>query len=83
MKNDILTVSAIKNTESVKVGKDSIIWREKSSGSITRSFNVISGTTCKDISAEFAYGVLTLSVTRSKNEKAARGSNQFPSDKAF
>ena len=78
LKNDILTVSAIKNTESVKVGKDNIVWRERSSGSFTRSFNVISGTTRKDISAEFTDGVLTLSVTRSKGEKATRGSHQIP-----
>ena len=48
------------------------------SGSIRRSFNVVSGTTRKDISAEFADGVLTLSATRSKGEKVTRGSHQIP-----
>ena len=65
LENDILTVSEIKNTESVKIGKDNIIWRGRSSGSITRSFKVISGTTRKDISAEVNDGVLNFAVNRS------------------
>jgi len=78
LQNNILTVSATKNTESVKVGKDNIIWRERSSGSITRSFNVTPGTTQKDISAEFSDGVLTLSAPRDESKKSAKGSHRIP-----
>ena len=78
LQNGILTVSATKNTESVKAGKDNIIWRERSSGSITRSFNVTPGTTRKDISAEFCDGVLTLSTPRNKRKMTVKESQRVP-----
>ena len=71
LKDDILTVSASKNTESEKKEKGKVIWRERSSGSITRSFNVAAGTKPKDIKANFTDGELTLSVPRNNDDNAA------------
>jgi HSP20 family protein len=62
--NDVLTVSAKKNTESEKKKKGKVIYRERSSGSISRSFSVSPGTTQDDIDANFKDGVLTLSVPK-------------------
>lgn len=64
LENDILTVSASKDTESEKKEKGKVIWRERSSGSISRSFHVAPGTEQKDIKADFKDGVLTLTVPR-------------------
>lgn len=67
--DDILTVSARKNTESEKKDKGKVVWRERSSGAITRSFSVSPGTTEKDIKANFNDGVLTLTVPKKAGEK--------------
>lgn len=62
--DDVLTVSATKNTESEKKEKGKVVWRERSSGSISRSFSVSPGTSEKDIKASFDDGVLTLTVPK-------------------
>jgi len=69
--DDILTVSASKNTESTEQENGKVIWRERSSGAISRSFSVSPGTREKDIKARFQDGVLTLAVPK----KAAEESN--------
>ncbi len=71
--DDVLTVSATKNTESEKKEKGKVVWRERSSGSISRSFNVSPGLEEKDIKANFSDGVLTLNVPKSS---AATETNQ-------
>ncbi|NKB34025.1 MAG: Hsp20 family protein [Pseudomonadales bacterium] len=78
LQNDILTVSASKETEAEKKKKGKVIWKERSSGSISRSFNVTPGTTQQDISANFADGVLTLSVPKSKPSTEDPGSRRIP-----
>jgi HSP20 family protein len=77
LENDVLTVSASKNTESEKKEKGKVIWRERSSGSISRSFNVNPGTTQKDVKANFTDGVLTLAVPRRQPEKAKPSSQRI------
>ena len=77
LQNDVLTVSASKETESEKK-KGKVIWKERSSGSISRSFNVSPGTTQDDITANFADGVLTLSVPKLKPENADSGGSRIP-----
>ncbi len=76
--NDVLTVSARKETESEKKKKGKVIWKERSSGSISRSFNVSPGTTQDGISANFADGVLTLTVPKLKPAPKETGSNRIP-----
>lgn len=70
LEGDILTVSAQKNTESEKKEKGKVVWRERSSGAISRSFSVSPGTTEKDIRANFNDGVLTLTVPKQAEAKA-------------
>lgn len=60
--NGVLTVSASKKTEKEEKKKGKVIWRERSSGTISRSFSVDPETTEKDIKANFSDGVLTLEV---------------------
>lgn len=69
--NDVLTVSAKKNTESSKEDNGKVVWRERSSGSISRSFSVSPGTREKDIKASFNDGVLTLTVPKKQADKDA------------
>lgn len=69
LQNGVLTISASKKTESEKKEKGKVIWKERSSGSITRSFTVGSGVTEKDIKANFSDGVLTLEVPKKKDQK--------------
>lgn len=71
--NDILTVSASKKTESEKKDKGKVVWRERSSGSISRSFSVSPGTTEKDIKASFNDGVLVLTVPKQDTDKKPGG----------
>ena len=78
LQNDVLTISASKKTQSEEKENDKVIWRERSSGSISRSFSVSPGTTQDDIKANFADGVLTLSVPGVNAEKAAPKSNRIP-----
>lgn len=78
LQGNIFTVSATKDTESVKTGKDNIIWRETSSGSISHSFNVTPGTTQKDIRAEFSDSVLASSVPRNEKKTPVKRSHRTP-----
>lgn len=76
--NDILTISASKITESSKKEKGKVVWRERSSGSISRSFSVNPGTTEKDVSATFKDGVLQLTVPKVKALEKERPSKRIP-----
>jgi len=78
LQNDVLTVSASKNTESEQKEKGKVIWRERSSGSISRSFSVRPGTTQDDVSANFEDGVLTLTVPKLKEAVTEPKSNRIP-----
>ncbi len=78
LENEVLTVSASKNTESEKKEEGKIIYRERSSGSISRSFNVTPGTTQKDVKANFVDGVLTLAIPKHNGEPEAPKSHQIP-----
>ena len=64
LENDVLTVAASKHTESEEKAKGKVIYRERSSGSISRSFSVAPGTKQESIEASFSDGVLTLSVPK-------------------
>ena len=77
LENDVLTVAASKNTESEETKKGKVIYRERSSGMVSRSFNVAPGTTEADINANFADGVLTLSVPKSAPQPET-GSRRIP-----
>ena len=71
LSDGILTISATKNTEAEKKEKGRVVWRERSSGEITRSFSVPAGTNQKDIKAAFNDGVLTLTVARKNGEESS------------
>jgi HSP20 family protein len=64
LKNDILTITASKETETEKKKKGKVIRRERSSGTFTRSFTVHDGIRQEDIKASFEEGVLTLSIPK-------------------
>jgi len=74
----VLTISASKNTESEKKEKGKVIWKERSSGSITRSFTVGRAITEKDIKANFNDGVLTLEVPKTKDPNGKDSARQIP-----
>lgn len=59
----------------VKKGK--VVWRERSSGSINRSFTVYPGTTEKDIKANFSDGVLTIAVPKQMQESVTPTSHRI------
>lgn len=67
LQDEVLTISAMKHTETEKKEAGKIIWQERSTGSITRSFTVGPGLTEKDIKAHFDDGVLTLNVPKREN----------------
>jgi len=64
LRNDILTITASKETENEKKKKGKVIRRERSSGTFTRSFTVDDGVRQEDIEANFNDGVLTLSIPK-------------------
>ncbi len=64
LKNDVLTISASKQTESEKKKRGKVIRRERSSGSFSRSFSVQEGISQEDIKASFDAGVLTLIIPK-------------------
>ena len=68
LKNDILTISASKESESEKKKKGKVIRRERSSGTFSRSFTVHDGIRQEDIKASFDDGVLTLSIPKKGEE---------------
>lgn len=78
LQDGVLSISASKNTESEKKEKGRVIWKERSSGSITRSFTVGRGVTEKDIKANFNDGVLTLEVPKKKDAKELESARQIP-----
>lgn len=69
LNDGVLTVSATKSTETERKEKDKVIWKERSSGYISRSFMVGKGVQEKDINARFSDGVLTLTVPKKKAAK--------------
>lgn len=70
LKNDILTITANKETASEEKDKGKVIRRERTSGTFTRSFTVHDGIRQEDISASFNDGVLTLSIPKRGQEEA-------------
>lgn len=74
----VLTVSATKSTETEKKEKDKVIWKERSSGYISRSFMVGKNVQEKDINARFTDGVLTLTVPKKKEAKALGKITKIP-----
>ena len=70
LKNDILNISASKETESEEKKKGKVIRRERSSGSYSRSFSVHDGIKQEDIKANFNDGVLNLSIPKRTHEEA-------------
>ncbi|MEQ8313256.1 MAG: Hsp20/alpha crystallin family protein [Gammaproteobacteria bacterium] len=76
LENDVLTVAARKNTETEEKKKGKVIYRERSSGMISRSFSVAPGTTESDIEANFADGVLSLNVPKPPQEPEARATSK-------
>lgn len=78
LQDEVLTISASKNTESEKKDKGRIVWQERSSGSITRSFVVGPGVTEKDIKADFSDGVLTLDIPNRTAEKKVESARRIP-----
>lgn len=78
LENDVLTVAARKNTETEEKKKGKVIYRERSSGMVSRSFSVAPGTTEADINANFADGVLSLSVPKASPQPEAPASKRIP-----
>jgi len=74
----VLTISASKNTESEKKDKGKVIWQERSSGSISRSFTVGKSVQEKDIKANFTDGVLTLTVPKKKEARELDKARRIP-----
>ncbi|MFM1895470.1 MAG: hypothetical protein RLZZ385_544 [Pseudomonadota bacterium] len=64
LENNVLTVSASKETESEEKKRGKVIRRERSSGSISRSFSVSSRVKQEDIQASFKDGVLSITVPK-------------------
>ena len=62
--NDLLTIAAKRESTEEKKDKGKVIWQERSSGSISRSFSVRPGLKEEDIKAQFNDGVLTLNVPK-------------------
>jgi len=71
LEDDILTISATKESETEEKKKGKVIRRERSSGSYSRSFSVNHGVSQDDIQASFKDGVLTISVPKLAPEEEA------------
>ncbi|MCG8415974.1 MAG: Hsp20/alpha crystallin family protein [Pseudomonadales bacterium] len=78
LENDVLTVAASKKTETEEKKKGKVIYRERSSGAISRSFSVAPGTTQDDIAANFSDGVLTLTVPKAQAIPETPASQRIP-----
>ena len=75
LENNVLTVSASKQTESEEKKRGKLIRRERSSGSISRSFSVSPAIREEDIQASFKDGVLSITVPKraeTDNDRSAR-----------
>lgn len=69
LNNDVLTISASKETETEKKKKGKVIRRERTSGTFTRSFTITDGVNADDIKANFTDGVLTLNLPKASKEE--------------
>jgi HSP20 family protein len=69
LQNEVLTISASKETESEVKNKGKVIRRERSSGNFSRSFTVSHGVKQDHIKANFEDGVLTLVIPKLNAEK--------------
>ena len=69
LQNEVLTISASKAIESEVKEKGKVIRRERSSGSLSRSFTVSHGVKQDNISANFNDGVLTLVIPKLSAEE--------------
>ena len=78
LENDVLTVSASKQTDNKEKVDGKVTYRERSSGAISRSFSVVPGTRQQDIEANFSDGVLTLSVPKTEPGPEHSTSKQIP-----
>lgn len=67
VKDDILTISAEKHTETNEEEKNGYIRRERYYGSVSRSFN-ISEVEASEITAKHENGVLTLTLPKKKEQ---------------
>ncbi len=74
LKNNVLSISASKESSSEKKKKGKVIRQERSSGSFTRSFTVDDGIRQEDIKASFDDGVLTLTIPKKAEDKSSRDS---------
>lgn len=64
--NGILTITASRESEKEEKKKGRVIRRERTSGTITRSFSVRDGVRQEDIKASFSDGVLSLNIPKIK-----------------
>ncbi|MCB1672892.1 MAG: Hsp20/alpha crystallin family protein [Gammaproteobacteria bacterium] len=71
LKNHVLTINASKETASEKKKHGKVIRQERSSGAFSRSFSVDEGIRQEDIKAAFSDGVLTLTIPRKVEDRAA------------
>lgn len=71
LENNVLTVAASKETASEEKKRGKVIRRERSTGSISRSFSVSPKVRQEDIQARFTDGVLTLTVPKKADEPPA------------
>lgn len=78
LQDDILTISAVKSTKDEKKEKGKVVWKERSTGSITRSFTVGPGVKEKDIKARFEDGVLTLDIPNKLSEQTVESARRIP-----
>ncbi len=72
LEDGVLTLRAERNEDSREEHKGRIIRRERRHGSFARSFSVGHSVTEADISAQFANGVLTLTIPRRDEAVASR-----------
>jgi len=63
-RNDTLTITASRETDTSKKKKGKLIRRERSSGTFTRSFTVHEGVKQEDIEASFTEGLLILIIPK-------------------
>lgn len=80
LQNDVLTISATKETETEEKKRGKVIRKERSSGSYSRSFSVSHGIKQEDIKAKFEDGVLTLVVPKITAEEEKPGTRTIDID---
>lgn len=77
LKDNVLTVAASKHSESEEKKRGKVIRRERSSGSISRSFTVGSDVKQEDIKANFKDGVLSMTVPKLTGKQAVAGTRNI------